>query len=60
MLVKAHFPHGGFGFYGGQRQAHGDQFKINPDHFSKKWMIEIKEEKKPARKAAKKVEEGAS
>lgn len=62
MRVKAKFQNGKFGFYGGQRRRNGDEFDIEPDHFSEKWMVNLEDEK-PKRgrpvKQAETIEDGA-
>ena len=50
MKVTARFPHGGFGFYDGQRRRDGDMFDIVDDHFSPGWMVEVEEKPKRGRK----------
>lgn len=49
MRVKAKFPNGGFGFYGGVRRRDGAEFVLEkPEHFSEKWMVKL-DESKPRR-----------
>ena len=50
MKVRAKFRNGGFGFYASFRRYDGDEFTINPEHFSESWMEKLEEEVKPAPK----------
>lgn len=45
MKVKAKFSQGKFGFYGSRRRYDGDEFEIDPAHFSEMWMVKIEDEK---------------
>lgn len=47
MRVKAYFKKpGGFGYCGGKRRRHGDEFTLSdPSHFSEKWMVKLDEDK---------------
>jgi hypothetical protein len=43
-----------YGFYDTKRRYDGDEFDINPDHFSEKWMVKV--DAKAAPKEAEVVE----
>jgi hypothetical protein len=64
MKVKAKFPVGKFGFYGGVRRRDGDVFEIeSPKHFSEKWMVKIEDKprrgRSPASETTETMDEGA-
>lgn len=65
MKVKAVFPQGKFGFYGGLRRRDGDVFVLDdPSHFSHRWMEKLEEDKpkrgrKPAEPVEAEAEDGA-
>jgi hypothetical protein len=53
MKVKAKFPNGKFGFYGGARRRDGDVFELEDDkHFSAKWMVKVEEKQRKSRSPA--------
>lgn len=52
MRVRAKFSNGKYGFSGDCRRYDGDEFDIDPKHFSKEWMEKVDEGKRRGRKPA--------